>query len=188
MSARRLVTEVAALLAGVTALSPAAPAQSATVQLSVQPREAATLEGDDFVLRSTIRNAGRTALSGLVAHLNIVSWDAAVYVDPEDWSSERTRYLRSLPPGGSLNLTWPVTAVSGGHFAVYVVVVPPHGRGVSRPLAVSPDLDVHVTERAGLDSGGLAPLVVGVPTVLGAGALALRAARRRQTGASPARS
>lgn len=181
MSARRFVAGLAAVLAGVTAVAPTARAEPAAVELSLEPGRASTREGDDFAFRSTIKNVGRTPLSGLVAHLNIASWDPGVYVDPEDWSSERTRYLPPLRPGGSLKVKWSVTAVNGGHFAVYVAVLPRPGAGAQRQPAVSPDLDVHVAGRAGLGSGGLVPLVLGLPSLLGVVAAAVGAGRSRRT-------
>ena len=43
-----------------------------------------------------------------------------VYVDPEDWSSHRTRYLAPISAGGSVTLAWKMQAVNSGSFGVYV--------------------------------------------------------------------
>ena len=80
--------------------------------------------GHKFVFHSTIRNDGATAASGLVAHLNVVALSGHAYVDPEDWSSHRTRYLASVPPSGSTTLAWPMNAVNSGTIGVYVAVLP----------------------------------------------------------------
>ena len=70
--------------------------------------------GHKFAFHSTIENRGATPARGLVAHLNVVDLTGHTYVDPEDWSSQRTRYLRPIPAGGSTTLTWPMNAVNAG--------------------------------------------------------------------------
>jgi hypothetical protein len=164
---RRLFVAVAC-----AALVAPAPAAGANVDLSMTRTRVATELGDEFSFASTITNAQRVALSGLVAHLNVVSWDRGVYVDPEDWSAERTRYLPALAPGGSARIRWTVKAVNGGHFAVYVVVL--DGR---RPAA-GPSVDVRVAEHKTLDAGGALPLAVGVPALLAAVMAGVRLRRR----------
>ena len=57
---------------------------------------------------------------GLIAHLTVVSLHDGVYVDPEDWSSHRTRYLGAIPTGGSAMITWRLQAVNAGTFGIYV--------------------------------------------------------------------
>ncbi len=59
-----------------------------------------------------------------------------VYVDPEDWSSRRTRYLATIPTGGSTTITWKMQAVNAGRFGVYVAVL--SRTGASRPPTTSP--------------------------------------------------
>jgi hypothetical protein len=129
--------------------------------------------GEDFGWRTAIANPGRARLSGLVAHLNIVSWDPDVYVDPEDWSSQRTRYLAPLAAGESVEIPWTVKAVNSGRFSVYVVVL-----GAQRPV-VSPVLGVRVAEHRTIDAGGALPLAVGVPALLGLVMIGVRLRRPR---------
>ena len=117
--------------------------------------------GEDFRFTTAISNRGAAPLEGLVAHLDVVSHDPCVYVDPEDWSSERTRYLPRVAPGASLEIPWNVKAVNAGRFAVYVVVL-----GDGPPLA-GPALDARVAERRTMDAGGVLPLAVGLPALLG---------------------
>src|SRR2546423_6853173 len=74
---------------------------SARISVRVDRTEISTELGRKFEFRSTIRNVGRTPSEALVAHLNILSLRPGVYVDPEDWSSQRTRYLGSIPARGS---------------------------------------------------------------------------------------
>ena len=129
--------------------------------------------GEDFRFTTAISNRGAAPLEGLVAHLDVVSHDRDVYVDPEDWSSERTRYLPRVAPGASLEIPWKVKAVNAGRFAVYVVVL-----GDGPPLA-GPALDARVAERRTMDAGGVLPLAVGLPALLGVALLGVRARRPR---------
>lgn len=99
------------------------------------------------------------------------------YVDPEDWSSRRTRYLRPIPPGGSATLSWPMNAVNAGTIGLYVAVLPRSGVPV-RPTT-SPALRLHVEDRRTLNAGGILPLALGLPAALGLLALGVRASRRR---------
>jgi hypothetical protein len=112
---------------------------------------------------------------GVVAHLNIVSLDPSVYVDPEDWSSHRTRYLGTIPPGGSTRTDWTVQAVNSGHFVIYVAVVDHQGAG---SVIASNPLRATVAQKRRLNSGGVVPLALGIPAVLALGLVALRRRRR----------
>jgi len=147
----------------------AASAQALTVGLDRSSVE--TNIGHRFTFVSTIANTGSTTESGLVAHLNVLSDDPGVYVDPEDWSSNRTRYLPALAPHQTLRATWTVQAVNSGQFAVYVAVLPRHGPG---PITTSPPLRVAVAERRTLNSGGVLPLVLGIPALIGVAAVGTR--------------
>jgi hypothetical protein len=163
-----------ALLAFALALALAAPADAA-VSVSVDRARIATGLGDKFRFASTVTNAGTAPVSGLVAHLNVVSERRDVYVDPEDWSSQRVHYLPTLRPGQSVRTGWRGEAVNGGEFALYVVVLPQAGA-----LTVSPAVRMHVTEHRTLNSDGVLPLVVGIPLALTllAGAMRLHRAKR----------
>jgi len=152
----------------------AASAQALTVGLDRSSVE--TNIGHRFTFVSTIANTGSTTESGLVAHLNVLSDDPGVYVDPEDWSSHRTRYLAPIPPHGSTTVTWRVKAVNAGSIGVYVAVVPESGSSV-RPAA-GPMVHASITDRRSLNSGGIAPLALGVPLVL-VGLLVVVRVRRR---------
>ena len=170
MIARRLRGAAACALAA--ALVVAGPAAAAP-ELSMSRGRVETRIGTDFRFRTTISNPGAAPVEGLIAHLDVVSSDPGVYVDPEDWSSERTRYLPPVAPGASIVVPWTVKAVNAGRFAVYVVVV-----GGGRPLA-GPALDARVVERRTIDAGGVLPLAVGLPGLLGLALLGVRARRPR---------
>jgi hypothetical protein len=154
-----------------------AGAANASVSVIVDRIGVATGLGKRFAFRSTVVNSGPGEARGLVAHLNVASLRPGVYVDPEDWSTSRTRYLDPIPAGGTATVRWSLQAVNAGSFAVYVAVLPADAAG--RPPTVGRTVRVTVAERRTLDAGGILPLALGVPAVLGvaAGGLALR--RRR---------
>jgi len=167
---------LAVALAAVVALaSPAAAV--ASVSVTVDRVGVATGLGKRFAFRSTVVNTGPGEARGLVAHLNIASLRPGVYVDPEDWSTSRTRYLDPIPAGGTATVRWSLQAVNAGAFAVYVAVLPADAAG--SPPTVGRAVRVTVAERRTLDAGGILPLALGVPAVLGAAAGGLALRRRR---------
>ena len=159
-----------------TALVLAAGAQAGTgVSVAVDRTAIATQLGHKFHFRSTFRNTSGAPASGLIAHLNVLSLQRSVYVDPEDWSSHRTKFLPTIPRGGSVTVTWPMEAVNHGKFDVYVTLV--SQRTIGRPPAIGPAVRIAVADRKTLNSGGILPLALGIPAALGLLTLGLR--RRR---------
>jgi hypothetical protein len=169
---RRALVAVALLLV-------TAPAADAAGELSVSVDRAvvSTRLGQTFEFRSTIANRGTAAASGLIAHLNVLSLRSGAYVDPEDWSSRRTRYLAPIPAGGSTTLTWRLNAVNAGRLGVYIAVLPQSG--APRPPATGPTIRVEIADRKTLDSGGILPLALGIPALLALATLGLRLRRVR---------
>jgi hypothetical protein len=159
-------------LVGAATAHAAAPA----VSVEVEPTRVRTELGQDFSLRSTITNRGSSPAARLVAHLNILSLRPGLYVDPEDWSESRTRYLAPIPAGGATTITWTVKAVNSGTLGVYVAVFPSSGEG--RPVT-GPTLRADIAERQTIDANGIVPLALGVPALLGALAVGIRLRRRR---------
>jgi len=131
--------------------------------------------GKKFAFTTTVQNDGNQSLSGLVAHLNVLSSDPGVYVDPEDWSSHRTRYLAPIPAGGATKISWTVTAVNSGSITIFVAILPRHGSG---SIVVSEPLRVDIAKRRTLNSGGVLPLALGLPALLGLSLLGTRVRRR----------
>jgi hypothetical protein len=86
------------------------------------------------------------------------------------------RYLATIAPGGSTTVTWRMEAVNTGSFGVYVTVL--RDTGAARPPAVGPALRVSVAQRTTLNSGGILPLALGIPALLGILTLGLRIRRR----------
>ena len=105
----------------------------------------------------------------------MLSYDSDVYVDPEDWSSRRTRYLAAIPAGHSTAVTWKMQAVNAGSFAVYVALLPK--RPSALPPATGPAIHLLVAKRTTINSGGILPLALGIPSLL---ALLLIGTRRRR--------
>ena len=170
MSSARLALLIGLLLAF-------APAAQAGLSVSNDRTAIATKLGHKFVFHSTIRNTGTAPAGGLVAHLNVVDLSGHTYVDPEDWSSHRTRYLAPIPAGGSTTLPWPMNAVNSGTIGVYVAVLPRSGAPV--PPTTGPTLRVRIQDRKTLNSGGILPLALGFPALLGLTALGVRFRRGR---------
>ncbi|MDH5334193.1 MAG: hypothetical protein OEW65_09950 [Thermoleophilia bacterium] len=165
---------VAALLAAPGALG--ASDDLSSVSVAVERSLISTRLGDAFTFRSTITNKGADTADGLIAHLNVLSLRPGTYVDPEDWSSDRTRYLEPLPAGGSTTISWKMQAVNDGAFGVYIAVLP--ATGAAHPPATAPMIRLDVASRKKLNAGGLLPIALGVPALLGLLAAGARLARR----------
>jgi hypothetical protein len=174
------IAGVAALVALLLLTAPvAARATTPTpdVSVGVDRTRVVTSLGHEFAFRSTFTNRSASTVGGLIAHLNVLSYDRGVYVDPEDWSSHRTRYLAPIPAGGSTTINWNMHAVNAGSFAVYVAVLPQ--RPDVLPPMTGPAIHLAVAKRTTINSGGILPLALGIPTLLG---LLLVGARGRRRG------
>jgi hypothetical protein len=158
-------------------LAAAPDARAAVLRVSNDRTAISTKLGHKFVFHSTISNNGAASAGGLVAHLNVVDLSGHTYVDPEDWSSNRTRYLAPIPAGGSTTVSWPMNAVNSGTIGVYVAVLPRSGAPV--PPITGPTLRVRIQDRKTLNSGGILPLALGLPALLGLVALGVRLRRAR---------
>jgi len=174
----RLLLLATVACAAAVALSPGAHAAPRTT-VSVDRTAVATKLGHTFVVRSTITNHGTTPARGLVAHLNVLSLGPGLYVDPEDWSSHRTRYLAPIPAGGSTTLKWKLAAVNAGDLGVYIAVLPRDGRAVAP--TTGPLVHVTIADRRTLNAGGILPLALGIPALLALTTATLRIFRRRTT-------
>jgi hypothetical protein len=171
-----------ALLVGVMTWLPAPALAVAPLSVKVvaEPAHVQTVLGDRFMITTEITNTGAAPSGEILAHLNVASIEGSVYVDPEDWSPNRSQQL-SLQPGESRKIAWDIQAVNSGHFAAYVAVVP-FGTKVAgnEPLMISPLVNVDVASKSTLTAGGALPVVVLVPLLLGLAAAGVffRAHRR----------
>jgi hypothetical protein len=153
------------LAASALALTGVARAGTNDLVIKVDRTAISTKLGRTFVFHSTIANRGKVPARGLVAHLNVLSLRDGVYVDPEDWSSQRTRYLAPIPGGGSTTLSWKLQAVTSGSIGIYVALLPQNG--AAQPPRTGALVHVSVAERKTLNSGGVLPLALGIPAALG---------------------
>jgi len=177
-SRRALVAVVLAAAAVPFVHSPTAGAAApgaGIVTVELDRARVTTRIGHHVSFTSTIRGTTDQRLTGAVAHLNVLSPDGSVYVDPEDWSSDRTKPLPTLPAHGAHRLTWTVNAVNRGHIVLYVTVV---ADGHDEVDASGPLRATVIAERT-INAGGVLPIGVAIPTIALA-LLALTRRRRRQ--------
>jgi len=159
----------AAITPGPVATHPPRPTTAATVPAStvasvqLDRTTMSTRIGQRFSFTSTVRNDSDQPQSGLVAHLNVLGLDPDVYVDPEDWSSQRTFYLDPLPAHASTRLAWTVQAVNSGRLVIYVAIVDRHGGDA---VVASDALRLAVAEQRTVDGGGILPLAVAMPAAV----------------------
>lgn len=172
-----LVCVLPLALLSVSTTSAGAAASSGDVDIELSRTKVQAGPGQQLFFESRIRNRGNGPLRGYVAHLNILSTDEGVYVDPEDWSPRRTQYLEELGPGESTTLTWNVRAVTSGPLILYVSVTSP----TSRTVTSSGPLNLTVRGQRVVNSAGVVPLVVLMPGAVLAllGASLLRRRRHR---------
>lgn len=165
------------LVAAVLELLLAAPAHAdGGVSVTVDSGPVTTGIGEPFGFGSEISNDTSQELTGLVAHLDVVSTHPEVYVDPEDWSSHRTTYLPPLPAHATRHVDWSGRVVNEGDFVLYVVVTSTSGPA---DVATSAGVRLHAEGRRTLDAAGVLPVVIGMPSLIGA-LLALVGVRRRR--------
>jgi hypothetical protein len=151
---------------------------SGTLTVSVSESDISLLTGDSLTFTSEIANNGTEITPSLVANLNFVSINNDVYVDPEDWSPDRTVIVDPILPGSSSTQSWTVNPVLKGEIGVYVAVLPRTDVAGAGPLAASPAIHLSVGERRSLNPGGVLPAVLGVPALLALAFAGIRLARR----------
>lgn len=177
--ASALVAVLVPTSAAGAALAPAGKAgtNGAAVSVALDRTVHTAGPGEKFSFESTVRNIGDQPLTGLIAHVSILSSDPDIYVDPEDWSPQRTQFLDELSTHEDVPLTWDVQAVTSGPLIIYVAVTEPDAGRV----AVSAPLQVTVQGRRVVNSDGVLRLAMGVPAavLLLLGLAGLR--RRRQS-------
>lgn len=156
------------------------------VEVTMDRSSVTSVLGDRVTVRSTVANTGTAPTGRLLAHLDVVSLHNDVYVDPEDWSSDRTVDVEALQPGGRTTLAWTVQNVNAGEFDVYVVVLPAGPSFDPSPgadaLSVGPRVRLAVASRQTLDPGGSLRVVAVVPLLVGLFALGSRLRRRGRRG------
>jgi hypothetical protein len=156
-----------ALVAVLVPAAAAAPANLAAapagLSVTLDRTVVSTTIGQRFSFTSAVRNDGDRPVPAVVAHLNVLSLDPDVYVDPEDWSSSRTSYAGTLAPHATARLAWNVQAVNTGRFVLYVAVTAEQG---AAGVAASDTLRLEVAEQRTLDAGGILPLAAAMPATV----------------------
>lgn len=168
---RRYFAVVAAsAVVAVTALAPAtavasAPAAAGPSSLTVEldKTQAAIGLGQTLKFTSTVGNPRAEDVTGAIAHLNVLAVDPGVYVDPEDWSGERTQYIDPIGAGESEPLEWEMQAVNSGRFIVYVAITFAQTAGV---VVASKSLRLDVAAQDTMNASGLLPIAAGAPGVI----------------------
>ena len=175
---------VLGLAASLTLATPAYAADSvADLTVTADRTKIAVPLGGKFSFRTTITNRGSAPASGLIAHLNVLDLTGNTYVDPEDWSTTRTRYLDPIPPGGSATINFSGQAVNHGSLGLYVAIL--DRQGTPRPPLTAPAIRLDVRARRTLNAEGIAPLAAGVPALLALLTLGVSFSRRfRRDGGS----
>ena len=154
-------------------------AAASELTITVSETEKSTLTGDVFTFTSEITNEDSKRTPSLIANLVFASLDGDTYVDPEDWSPQRTVHVAPIDGDSSVTLSWTVKTVLQGDVAVYVTMLPaPPELSPESPLAISPAVLMHVEEDRKLNPGGVLPTVLAVPALLAVGFVGLRAVRR----------
>ena len=155
-------TFILLVLASPAAATPASSFSDA-VSVTMNRSTVDTQLGQRFGFTTSVHNDGDQPQTGLVAHLNVLSADPGVYVDPEDWSTQRTIYLDPLSAHSTVTLPWRVQAVNNGRFVIYVAVTTRTGPAT---VAVSDGLRLSVAAHRTINAGGVLPVVLGVPAAL----------------------
>ena len=154
-------------LIGALLLSGAARA-AAPVDISLTPavqNPAQPEMGDWLKFHSAIKNTGSQALSGLVVWISLVQVDPGKEqpVDLEDWSAHKA-VVRSLKPGESFSVDWPIRLIQAGN---YRVVISAAERNASTIFA-SPFADFNVKRKPTVESKRILPVAIGIPLLIAA--------------------
>jgi hypothetical protein len=161
------------------ALISLAVAPAPGLEVTLDQTQAAVGVGDRITVTARVVNSGGQRTDPLIAHLNVATLDQSVYVDLEDWTASPTQELAPLAPGAGTTASFEVQAVNAGRFDVYVVVAPNGASAGRGPLVASTPELVHVAGRRTVSPGGVLPVVVAAPVLLGMAAAAARFRLRR---------
>jgi hypothetical protein len=149
--------------------------------VSVSETAIAAFSGDRFTITSEITNNDSNDTPDLIATLAFVAVDGETYVDPEDWSPQRTLPIGIIEGRESATQTWTIKPALAGDVAAFVAVLPRDPElAAAGALAASPAINLKIEERRTLNPGGVLPVVLAVPAVLGLGFVGVRLSRRRR--------
>lgn len=141
--------------------------------------------GDTIVIHSTLTNSETTTSPPTLVYLSLLDKKQGAPVDLEDWTANRSTNVPPLAPGESATQTWSLRALVSGEYDVYVISVP-NATSTQTPRMSLP-VAIHVTQRTNLNPGGVLPVAIGLPLVIGVGMIAIRHARSRSASTPPTR-
>lgn len=159
------------------AAAPGVPAPG--VEVTLDQTQASVGVGDRITVQARVVNSGTVRTDRIIAHLNVATLDQSVYVDLEDWTGSPTQELAPLEPGAGTTATFEIQAVNVGRFDVYVVVAPSGASAGQGPLVASTPELVQVAARRTVSPGGVLPVVITAPALLGLASAGLRLRRWR---------
>jgi hypothetical protein len=158
----------AILLAGLTD-----PGKAAQLTVEIAPgsgNPAHPRMGDRLTLRSTIRNVGPDAASGIIAWLSLLQVDPGKEqpLDLEDWSAQKAVTLPALAPGQAVETEWPIRLIQAGSFRAAVVAAAVGGNDAAVAATASRFASFTVATKPVVESGRVLPIALGLPLLLGA--------------------
>lgn len=162
---------------------PAASAQlTDTVVLTIDPAASSVVLGENLDVFVSVTNNGVSTSPPLVIHIDITKPDQATSVDPEDWTPTLSQTIGEVAPGETIVVDWTIQPISAGRFVSYAVALAP---GVDN-IAASNVLQVSVTDQRSLNPGGILPVAIAAPTLIGALLIVqMRLARRNRRTTRP---
>jgi hypothetical protein len=146
------------LTAAVAAASPL------KIELSPAPgNPAAPRMGDRLAFHSVITNTGQQPIDGVIAWVGLLKVDPGHEqpVDLEDWSAQKAVTQSTLPPGGTIEVDWPLRLIEDGHYRLVASAVSRSGEIATSPLA-----DFSVQRKPVVESSRVLPVAFGVPLLL----------------------
>jgi hypothetical protein len=146
------------------------------VTLTIDPASASVVLGESQKLSIEVANTANEPSPPLVIHLDIADPEVSKSVDPEDWTSVLSKPIGVVEAGATRTVDWEVQPITSGTFMVYAVAL---ASGVD-DLAVSNVTTVEVVDQRSLNPGGILPVAITTPAIVGV-LLATRLRRRRVT-------
>ncbi|MEO6571146.1 MAG: BatD family protein [Ilumatobacteraceae bacterium] len=130
----------------------------------IEPANQSVVLGDSLQLEVTVTNTSAGPSVDLIAHLDITDPASSSSVDPEDWTSTLSKPIGVIGARGTGTANWTVQPISPGTFTVYAVVISRD----NHDLTASNVLTVDVADQRSLNPGGILPVALGMPALVGA--------------------
>ena len=121
--------------------------------------------GDEFTFDTLLENDGPEDSPPIVMAMNIIKISSTGdVVDPEDWSPQRTQYVKTVAAGDAVRQSWTIEAILKGDYMVYLVAIPqPADEGSTSQPVASSGLHLTVGAFSNLNPQGVLPVVIAVP-------------------------